>query len=87
MNWVKKRKLPTVETIQYEGHPYIELENLWNALHSSFNSTQAWEVDIHFLDEIPDKTTTEWNPFSKKELIDIIEKCNNSFVPGLDKLI
>jgi len=26
MNWVKKRKLPAVEAIQYEGCPYIKLE-------------------------------------------------------------
>ena len=45
------------------------------------------EIDIHFLDKIPDKTTTEWIPFSKKELINAIEKCNNLSALGLDKLI
>ena len=70
MNWVKKCKLPIVETIQCKECLYIELEDLWNALHNSFNSTQAREVDLCFLDKIPDKTTTVWNPFSKKELID-----------------
>ena len=38
MNWVKKYKLPAVEAIQFKRHPYIELEDLWNVLHSSFNS-------------------------------------------------
>ena len=28
----------------------------------------------------------KWNPFSKEELIDTIEKCNNFSIPGLDKL-
>jgi len=28
-----------------------------------------------------------WNPFTKQELINTIEKCNNSSAPGLDKLI
>ena len=65
----------------------ITLEDLWNALHSSFNSTQAQEVDIYFLDKIPNKTITEWNLFSKKELIDTIEKCNNLSASGPDKLI
>ena len=41
MNWVKKYKLPAVEAIQYEGRPYIKLEDLWNALYSSFNSAQV----------------------------------------------
>ena len=86
INWVNKCKLSVVEAIQYEGCPCIKLEDLWNALHSSFNSAQAQEVDIYFLNKIPDKTTTEWNPFSKKELIDAIKKCNNSCTPGPDKL-
>ena len=43
------------------------------------------EVDLCFLNEIPDKTTTVWNPFSKKELINTIEKYNNSSALGLDK--
>ena len=44
------------------------------------------EVDIHILDEILRKPTKEWNLFSKQELIDILEKCNNSFALGPDKL-
>ena len=87
INWVKKCKLPAVEAIQYEEHSCIKLEDLWNTLYSSFNFTQAWEVDIYFLDEIPDKTKTKWNLFSKKELIDTIEKYNNLSALGLDKLM
>jgi len=86
MNWVKKCKLPVVEAIQYKGHPCIKLEDLWNTLHNSFNSAQAREVDLSFLDETPNKTTTMWNPFSKKELIDVIKKCNNLSAPGPEKL-
>jgi len=86
MNWVKKCKLPMVEAIQYEECLCIKLEDLWNALHKSFNSVQEREVDIHFLDEIPDKPTAEWNTFSKNKLINAIEKCNNLSMPGLDKL-
>jgi len=59
MNWVKKCKLPVVEAIQYEECLCIELEDLWNTLHKFFNSTQEREVDIHFLNEIPDKPTAE----------------------------
>ena len=86
MNWVKKYKLLMVEAIQYEGHLCIELEDLWNASHKSFNSTQERKVDIHFLDKIPDKSTIEWMSFSKNELINAIVKCNNSSIPGPDKL-
>ena len=59
MNWVKKCKLPVVEAIQYKEHLYIELEDFWNALYNSFNSTQEREVNIHFLNDISDKPTTE----------------------------
>ena len=59
MNWVKKHKLPVVEAIQYEGRSCIKLEDLWNVFHKSFNSAQEREVDIHFIDEIPDKSTAE----------------------------
>jgi len=44
------------------------------------------EVDLSFLDEIPDKTTIVWNSFSKKELIDAIKKYNNLSALGPDKL-
>jgi len=44
------------------------------------------EIDIHVLDKISNKPMRSWNPFSKQELIDVIEKCNNSSALGLDKL-
>ena len=86
MNWVKKCKLPAIEAIQYKGHLCIKLENLWIALHNSFNSAQTREIDIHVLDKIPNKPMRSWNPFSKQELIDAIEKCNNLSAPSPDKL-
>ena len=45
------------KAIQYKGCLYIELEDLWIALHNSFNSTQMWEIDIHVLNDIPNKST------------------------------
>ena len=86
MNWIKKCKLPAIEAIQYKRHLCIKLEDLWIALHNSFNSTQMREVDIHILNKIPNKPMRDWNPFSNQELIDIIEKCNNSSALGSDKL-
>jgi len=38
------------------------------------------------LEEIPNKEIIKWVHFSKEELINVIEKCNNSLTPGLDKL-
>ena len=86
MNWVKKCKLPAIKAIQYEGHLYIKLEDLWIALYNSFNSAQIREIDIYVLDKIPNKPMRSWNPFSKQELINIIKKYNNLSALGLDKL-
>jgi len=86
MNWVKKYKLLAIEAIQYKGQPCIELDDLLRALHNSFNSAQSREVDILALDEILSKPIKDWNLFSKQELIDAIEKCNNSSAPGPNKL-
>jgi len=85
INWVKKRKLPAIKAIQFNGQPCIELEDLWYALHSSFNSAQSCEVDLQLLDDIPNKVTESWTLFSRKELINAIEKCNNSLAPGSNK--
>ena len=87
MNWVKKQKLPAIEAIQYEGCPCIELKDFWIVLHNSFNSAQTREIDIRVLNNIPSKSMKEWNSLSKQELIDAIEKYNNSSAPGPDKLI
>ena len=87
MNWVKKCKILAIETIQYKEWPCIELDDLWWALHSSFNSAQLREVNILALNKIPNKPTKVWNSFSKQELIDAIEKCNKSSAPDPDKLI
>jgi len=81
------QKLPVIEAIQYEGHLCIKLKDLWIALHNFFNSAQMWEIDIYVLDDIPNKSMKEWNLFSKQELIDAIEKCNNLSALGTDKLI
>jgi len=44
------------------------------------------EIDIYVLDNISNKSMKEWNSFSKQELINVIEKCNNLFALGPDKL-
>jgi len=81
MNWIKKRKLPAIEAIQYNSCSCIKLEDLWEALHNSFNLAQ-----IYLLEEILDKEVMSWASFSKAELINAINRCNNSSTPGPDKL-
>ena len=56
MSWVNKCKLPAIEAIQYNDQPYLTINNLWNVLHSTFNTALYYQVDINILDEIVDKS-------------------------------
>lgn len=86
MNQIKERKLLAIEAIQYNGHPYIKLDYFWEALHKSFNLAQDCYIEPKLLEEILNKESMKWFSFSKEELTNIIEKCNNSSNSGLDKL-
>jgi len=86
MNWVNKRKLPTIKTIKHNGVPCLSLNSLWNALHFSFNNALDCQIDISILDKISNKPISSWSLFSKEEFKITINSCNNSSTPGLDKL-
>ena len=57
MNWVNKCKLPTIETIKYNDQQCLNISNLWNTLHFTFNIALHCQVDVKVLDEIADKLT------------------------------
>jgi len=86
MNWVNKHKLPAIKVIKYNGHPCLKIEDLWYALHLSFNIAQNYQIDINALNKIPSKSPLIWVPFLEEEFISFITKCNNLSTPGLDKL-
>jgi len=86
MNWVKKQKLPAIKAIQFNGQPCIKLNNLWNALHESFNLAQNCQINPSLLDKISNKKIHLWALFSKGKLKHAIDKCNNSSASGPDKL-
>ena len=86
MKWVRKQKLLATKMIQSNNRPYIELNDLWQALHLSFNSAHNYYINIDILDEISLKLVSEWNSFSKEEFKNAICNCNNSLAPGLDKI-
>ena len=75
-----------MEAIKYDNQPCLLLDSLWNALHSSFNTTLHCQVDISILDEVKNKQVTTQAPFSKEEFKIVLESCKNSLTPGLDKL-
>ena len=86
MDWIKKQKLPAIEAIQFNGHLYIELDDLWQACYLSFNSTQNYCISLEVLQEIANKLVKKWSSFLEEEFTSAIAKCNNSSTPGPDKL-
>jgi len=87
MNWVNKHKLPAIESIKYNNHQCLEIDNLWNVLHSTFNMALHCQVNVNILNEITDKLILSWPTFSKVEFRLALANCNNSFTPGPDKLL
>jgi len=55
-------------------------------LHNLFNSAQNRHIDSDLLDGISDKEVIRWPPFLKAEIINVINKYNNSSTLGPDKL-
>jgi hypothetical protein len=71
MAWVKERKNPPCEAIQFNGQPCHELGDLWDALHNTYNSASDREVDFTMLDELLEEPAREWPEFSELELISL----------------
>ena len=86
MNWIKKRRLPATEAIKFNGHPCLLLENLWEALHQTFNSALHRQSDDNVLNEIVNKPTQSWSPFSSHEFKAALIKCSDTSAPGPDKM-
>jgi len=87
MNWVNKQKLPAIEAIKYNNQPCLEMNDLWHALHSFFNTDQHHHIDESILKEVSSFPSSSWTQFSEEEFIIAIAKCNNSSTPGPDKLL
>jgi len=84
MEWVKQRKLLACEAIQYDGQSCHEMDNLWNALHNTYNSASGREVDLSVLDPLSTLQERDWPPSSALELTDALASCSSRSSPGLD---
>jgi len=84
MNWVKKKNLPAIEAIYHEEQPCNNLEALWNALYSLYNSADNRAINTRFLDGISQCNAIDWPPFTGQEFKDTIAKYSNSSSPGPD---
>ena len=86
MNWVNKKKLPAIKTIKHNSSSCLKLNNLWQALHSSFNSAQFRSIDKSILNKCESFLPMTWLKFSEEEFTCAITNCKDSSTPGLDKM-
>ena len=86
MNWGNKKKLLAIKIIKHNDQQCLDINDLWYALHSTFNMANNHQVDTTILDEINDKSIVPWPEFSREEFKFVLSSCNNSSALGLDKL-
>ena len=86
MNWVNKRKMLAIKAIKYNNQPCLNIDDLWQALHLSFNTTLHHSVDASVPNEIASFSSSPWASFFKEEFRNAITNCNNLSTPGSDKL-
>ncbi|KAJ2921337.1 hypothetical protein H1R20_g15757, partial [Candolleomyces eurysporus] len=87
IEWVKEHKNPLCEAIQFEGRPCHKLDNLWDALHSTYNTASDRPVDMSVSDRLEDEPKRSWPKFSQLELRQALEVCSVRSAPGLDHII
>ena len=86
MNWINKQKLLAIEAIKYNNKLCLEINDLWQALHSIFNKAQNWLINKGLLNKILSKHLSVWVSFSEAEFTSAISKYNNSFTSSPNKL-
>lgn len=84
--WISKWNLPPSQSINYNRKSCDELDNLWQALDSSYNSTSNCPVNLNAIKSIDAQSEQLWPPFSNTELFDALNPCANASVPGPDHL-
>ena len=72
--------------IKYNRNPCLELDDLWQALHSSFNTAQFQEINENVLNKINSFSLSVQSNFSEKEFICTITKYSNLSTSGPNKL-
>lgn len=59
-------------------------EEVWNALHSTFNSVKDRPFDMdHFCESITPHVDYEWLQFSMAEMKEAPAPCSNGLAPGV----
>ena len=86
MDWIKKRKLSTIEAINFNRYSCNKLNNLQQALYQFYNTIQDRVINLQLLDEILSHQQAKWLLFSKVEFINIINKYNSLSTLNLDHI-
>ncbi|KAF9254119.1 hypothetical protein L218DRAFT_887054, partial [Marasmius fiardii PR-910] len=60
MSWIQQRKLPPTDAISFKGVPCRTLDDLWSALHRTYNAAAEREVDLSFLDDLEPSSERDW---------------------------
>jgi hypothetical protein len=78
MDWVSPCKTPPVEAILYQGVPCTSPDQLWNALHSTFNSALDRPIDLSVLgNKWESPSIRAWVPYSAVEMSDALTGTSN----------
>ncbi|CAA7270636.1 unnamed protein product [Cyclocybe aegerita] len=84
MEWVKQCKLPPCEAIHNGDQPCHDMDDLWDALHGTYNLASGRGYDASVLDELPNEPVHEWADFLEHELLSALKGCSSSSAPGPD---
>jgi hypothetical protein len=83
MDWVGPCKTPPVQAILYQGVPCTSPDQLWNTLHSTFNSA----LDRPIGDKWESPSIRAWVAYSASELSDALTGTLNRSAPGADHIM
>ncbi|KAJ8454337.1 hypothetical protein ONZ51_g13083 [Trametes cubensis] len=59
-------------SLVHNGQPLVELQDLWQAAHATYNAAADRPVDMSFLDDIPALEERDWPPISTPYVVDLM---------------
>lgn len=84
MSWVRKKSIPSHESIRHRGCHCNTLNSLFSALHDTYSLASDRQPQSDILNSMDQRPPIEWPPFSKQELLDTIKDCSNQSAPSPD---
>jgi hypothetical protein len=87
MDWVGPHKAPPIEAIPYQGVPCTSPDQLWNAIHSTFNLALDRPIDLSVLgNKWESPSIRAWIPSPAAEMLDALMGTLNRSAPGPDHI-